>query len=57
MLPSTGNKAEFHIDELKKMIDFGAKTPMFVLCLTELKRLDHIKGDKVNSVYKLHTHA
>ncbi|KAJ0047345.1 hypothetical protein NL108_002490, partial [Boleophthalmus pectinirostris] len=48
---------EFHIEQLKQMINFGAKTPLFIVCLSELKRLDQIKGTRNNSVYKLKTHS
>lgn len=49
------DKTEFHIDELKRMIDFGAKTPLFILCLSELKRMIQIRGTQKNSVYELKT--
>ncbi|XP_020776061.2 spindle and kinetochore-associated protein 3 [Boleophthalmus pectinirostris] len=52
-----GGKTEFHIEQLKQMINFGAKTPLFIVCLSELKRLDQIKGTRNNSVYKLKTHS
>ncbi|XP_072301144.1 SKA complex subunit 3 [Eucyclogobius newberryi] len=50
-----GNKMEFHIDELKQIINFGAKTTLFIMCLSVLKRLDQIKGTRNNSVYKIKT--
>lgn len=50
------DKREFHIDELKLMIDLGAKTPLFILCLSELKRMIQIRGGRNNAVYELETH-
>ncbi|CAL1582972.1 unnamed protein product [Knipowitschia caucasica] len=50
-----GNKMEFHVEELKQMINCGEKTLLIIVCLSELKRLDHVKGTRNNSVYKLKT--
>ncbi|XP_055086526.1 spindle and kinetochore-associated protein 3 [Periophthalmus magnuspinnatus] len=52
-----GDKMEFQIEQLKQMINFGAKTSLFIVCLRELKRLDQIKGSRHDSVYKLKTHS
>lgn len=49
------DKTEFHMDELMRMIDFGPKTPLFILCLSELKRMVQISGTRSNSVYELKT--
>lgn len=49
------DKTEFHIEELKQLINFGAKTRIYILCLSELKRMEHIPGSRNNSMYKLCT--
>ncbi|XP_019956103.2 SKA complex subunit 3 isoform X2 [Paralichthys olivaceus] len=48
-----GEKTELNLEELKRITNVGTKTPVFVLCLTELKRLQHMGGAKNNAVYKL----
>lgn len=55
VLPSAGEKTEFQMEELRKITNVGAKTPVYILCLTELKRLTHARGTKNASVYKLNT--
>lgn len=50
-----GNK-EFQMEELKKITNVGAKTPVYIICLTELKRLMHVGGTKANAVYKVCAH-
>uniref|UniRef100_A0A3Q1CQP0 Spindle and kinetochore-associated protein 3 n=1 Tax=Amphiprion ocellaris TaxID=80972 RepID=A0A3Q1CQP0_AMPOC len=45
--------SEFQMDQLKRIISVGTLAPVYVLCLTELKRLKHVGGVKENSVYKL----
>lgn len=47
---------EFQIEELQRIINAGTKTPVYILCLTELKRLTHVGGVKSTSVYKLNMH-
>ncbi|XP_035031414.1 spindle and kinetochore-associated protein 3 isoform X1 [Hippoglossus stenolepis] len=48
-----GEKTELNLEELKRITNVGTKTPVFVLCLTELKRLQQVGGAKNNAVYKL----
>ncbi|XP_067373314.1 spindle and kinetochore-associated protein 3 isoform X1 [Channa argus] len=48
-------KTELHMEELRKITNVGTKTPVYILCLTELKRLKHIGGVRNTSVYKLCT--
>lgn len=55
LAPSAGEKTEFQMEELRKITNVGAKTPVYILCLTELKRLVHVGGTKNASVYKLCT--
>uniref|UniRef100_A0A8D3A5U3 Spindle and kinetochore associated complex subunit 3 n=1 Tax=Scophthalmus maximus TaxID=52904 RepID=A0A8D3A5U3_SCOMX len=45
----------FHIDILRRITKVGTKTPVYILCLTELKRLEHVRGARNTSVYKLST--
>uniref|UniRef100_A0A3B4FFL9 Spindle and kinetochore associated complex subunit 3 n=1 Tax=Pundamilia nyererei TaxID=303518 RepID=A0A3B4FFL9_9CICH len=54
--PSAGETTEFQMEKLKKIISVGTKAPVYVLCLTELKRLKHVRGDRNTSVYRLITH-
>lgn len=49
------DKTEFHIEELKRMINFGAMTPLFIVCLSELKRMHQVRGTRSDPVYKLFT--
>nr|XP_020441916.1 spindle and kinetochore-associated protein 3 isoform X2 [Monopterus albus] len=49
-------KTEFRMEELKKITSLGAKTPVYILCLTELQRLKHVGGTGNTSLYKLVTH-
>ncbi|XP_061580394.1 spindle and kinetochore-associated protein 3 [Cololabis saira] len=50
-----GEMKEFTMDKLRKMIDVGTKAPVYVLCLKELKRLNHVDGNMDSAVYKLIT--
>ncbi|XP_060944772.1 spindle and kinetochore-associated protein 3 isoform X2 [Limanda limanda] len=52
-----GEKTELNMEELKRITNVGTKTPVFVLCLTELKRLQQVGGAKNNAVYKLSAHT
>ncbi|XP_062259164.1 spindle and kinetochore-associated protein 3 isoform X2 [Platichthys flesus] len=52
-----GEKTELNLEELKRITNVGTKTPVFVLCLTELKRLQQVGGAKNNAVYKLSAHT
>uniref|UniRef100_UPI0037E7603A SKA complex subunit 3 n=1 Tax=Semicossyphus pulcher TaxID=241346 RepID=UPI0037E7603A len=51
-----GEKTEFQMEELRKITNVGTRTPVYILCLTELKRLKHVGGARNTSVYKLITH-
>ncbi|KAK2840154.1 hypothetical protein Q5P01_013894 [Channa striata] len=46
-------KTELQMEELRKITNVGTKTPVYILCLTELKRLKHIDGVRNTSLYKL----
>ncbi|XP_041662486.1 spindle and kinetochore-associated protein 3 [Cheilinus undulatus] len=51
-----GEKTEFQMDELGRITNVGVRTAVYILCLTELKRLNHVGGAMSTSVYKLSTH-
>ncbi|XP_049905162.1 spindle and kinetochore-associated protein 3 [Epinephelus moara] len=53
---SPGEQTEFQMEELRRICGVGTKTPVYILCLTELKRLTHTGGARNTSVYKLNTH-
>ncbi|XP_034741263.1 spindle and kinetochore-associated protein 3 [Etheostoma cragini] len=53
---SRGEQTEFLMEELRAICLVGTKTPVYVLCLTELNRLKHMLGVGNNSMYKLCTH-
>ncbi|XP_029936766.1 SKA complex subunit 3 isoform X2 [Myripristis murdjan] len=48
-----GEKAEFQMDELRKITGVGITAPIYFLCLTELKRLELVHGVGISSVYKV----
>ncbi|KAM8856360.1 SKA complex subunit 3 isoform 2-T2 [Spinachia spinachia] len=48
-----GEQTEFRVEDLKRICFTETKTPVYILCLTELKRLEHTGGARSNSVYKL----
>ncbi|XP_040005238.1 spindle and kinetochore-associated protein 3 isoform X2 [Xiphias gladius] len=50
-----GEKTELRMEELRRITNVGTKTPVYILCLTELKRLEHVGGARNTSVYKLST--
>ncbi|XP_035460621.2 spindle and kinetochore-associated protein 3 isoform X2 [Scophthalmus maximus] len=50
-----GEKTELQMEELRRITKVGTKTPVYILCLTELKRLEHVRGARNTSVYKLST--
>ncbi|XP_034057347.1 spindle and kinetochore-associated protein 3 isoform X2 [Gymnodraco acuticeps] len=52
---SEGEHTEFQMEELQRICMVGTKTPIFILCLMELKRLKHIGGARNTAVYKLCT--
>ncbi|KAM6934579.1 SKA complex subunit 3 [Xenentodon cancila] len=52
-----GEMKEFTMDKLRKIIDIGTMAPVYVLCLKELKRLNHVDGDMDSAVYKLITQS
>lgn len=56
LVPSAGERTEFQLEELQRMISAGTKTPVIILCLTELQRLTHGGGVKNSAVYKLNMH-
>uniref|UniRef100_A0A3Q3EX94 Spindle and kinetochore associated complex subunit 3 n=1 Tax=Labrus bergylta TaxID=56723 RepID=A0A3Q3EX94_9LABR len=51
-----GENTEFQMEELRRITNVGTRTPVYILCLTELKRLSHVGGARNTSVYKLSTH-
>nr|XP_043906797.1 spindle and kinetochore-associated protein 3 isoform X2 [Solea senegalensis] len=51
-----GEKTELQMDELRRITNVGAVTPIYILCLTELKRLQHVGGVRDTAVYKLSAH-
>ncbi|XP_061774256.1 spindle and kinetochore-associated protein 3 [Nerophis ophidion] len=52
-----GDKVDFQMEELKKMTNVGIKAPVFILCLSELKRLEPMGGAGNTAVYKLRLHS
>uniref|UniRef100_UPI003AABB5A7 SKA complex subunit 3 n=1 Tax=Centroberyx gerrardi TaxID=166262 RepID=UPI003AABB5A7 len=52
-----GGQAEFAMEELRRITGVGTKAPIYFLCLTELKRLEHVHGVGISSVYKLISHS
>ncbi|XP_061782076.1 SKA complex subunit 3 isoform X1 [Nerophis lumbriciformis] len=52
-----GDKVQFQMEELKKMTSVGIKAPVFILCLSELKRLEPVGGAGNTAVYKLRLHS
>lgn len=56
VVPSAGEPSELQMEELRNIISVGTNAPVYILCLTELKRLKHIGGVRNTSVYKLITH-
>ncbi|XP_037645983.1 LOW QUALITY PROTEIN: spindle and kinetochore-associated protein 3 [Sebastes umbrosus] len=53
---SRGEQTEFLMEELRNICFVGAETPVYILCLTEVKRLQQLSGARNTSVYKLCTH-
>ncbi|XP_054471600.1 spindle and kinetochore-associated protein 3 [Anoplopoma fimbria] len=53
---SQGEQTEFGMQELRRICSAGTKTPVYILCLTELKRLELMGGARNTSVYKLCMH-
>ncbi|XP_029500245.1 spindle and kinetochore-associated protein 3 isoform X1 [Oncorhynchus nerka] len=45
--------AWFLMEELKRITGVGTKAPMYFLCLTELKRLEHVQGVGTSAMYKV----
>ncbi|XP_056246117.1 spindle and kinetochore-associated protein 3 isoform X2 [Seriola aureovittata] len=52
-----GGKTELQMEDLKRITNLGTKTPIYILCLAELKRLEQVGGARDTSVYKLSTHT
>ncbi|XP_054643862.1 spindle and kinetochore-associated protein 3 isoform X2 [Dunckerocampus dactyliophorus] len=48
-----GDTQDFQREELEKMTNVGIKAPVYVLCLSELKRLEQVEGAGSTAVYKL----
>lgn len=55
VVPCAGERTELQMGELRKITNVGTKTPVYILCLTELKRLKHVGGASNTSLYKLCT--
>uniref|UniRef100_A0A0E9VTJ5 Uncharacterized protein n=2 Tax=Anguilla TaxID=7935 RepID=A0A0E9VTJ5_ANGAN len=45
----------FLVEDLKWITGVGAKTPVYFLCLTGLKRLEHVQGEGHTAVYRVLT--
>lgn len=56
LVPPAGKKTEFQLEELQRIVNAGTKTPVIILCLTELQRLTHVGGVKNSALYKLNMH-
>ncbi|KAM6955383.1 SKA complex subunit 3 [Lycodopsis pacificus] len=52
---SQGEQTEFRMEELRRICSAGNKTPIYILCLTELRRLEHTGGASNTSLYRLCT--
>uniref|UniRef100_A0A8C2ZR40 Spindle and kinetochore-associated protein 3 n=1 Tax=Cyclopterus lumpus TaxID=8103 RepID=A0A8C2ZR40_CYCLU len=50
---SRGGQTEFRMEDLSRICVTGTKTPLYVLCLVELKRLQQTGGARGSSVYTL----
>ncbi|XP_075961069.1 SKA complex subunit 3 [Anarhichas minor] len=50
---SRGEQTEFRMEELRRICSAGTKTPVYVLCLTELRRLEDTGGARNTSLYRL----
>ncbi|XP_057708714.1 spindle and kinetochore-associated protein 3 [Corythoichthys intestinalis] len=48
---------EFGLEDLKIMTNAGITAPVYILCLSALRRLEHIRGERNNAVYKLNLHS
>ncbi|XP_037095026.1 spindle and kinetochore-associated protein 3 isoform X1 [Syngnathus acus] len=44
---------EFRMEELKRITKMGIKAPVYMLCLSELRRLQHVEGARNNTIYTL----
>ncbi|XP_047671443.1 spindle and kinetochore-associated protein 3 isoform X1 [Tachysurus fulvidraco] len=49
------NSEEFHMEELRKILDVGPQAPLYILCLVELKRLENVQGFGRNASFKVLT--
>ncbi|KAM6970536.1 SKA complex subunit 3 [Aplochiton taeniatus] len=52
-----GGDAGFQMEELKNITGLGTKAPLYFLCLTVLKRLEHVQGVGASVTYKIVSHA
>ncbi|XP_077473651.1 SKA complex subunit 3 [Stigmatopora argus] len=48
---------EFGMEELKVMMNVDIEAPVYILCLSELKRLAHMRGERNHAFYKLNLHS
>ncbi|XP_077583690.1 SKA complex subunit 3 [Stigmatopora nigra] len=48
---------EFGMEELKVMMNVDIEASVYILCLSELKRLAHIRGEHNHAFYKLNLHS
>lgn len=51
------NSEEFHMEDLRKILEVGPQAPMYILCLVELKRLENVQGFGRNASFKILTKA
>ncbi|XP_062862247.1 spindle and kinetochore-associated protein 3 [Trichomycterus rosablanca] len=47
------NFAEFHMEDLRRVLEAGPQAPMYILCLVELKRLENVQGFGRNATFKV----
>ncbi|KAM9804793.1 SKA complex subunit 3 [Neosynchiropus ocellatus] len=48
-----GGKTEFQMEELTRVTKAGTRAPIYILCLSELRRLKLVGGARNTSVYRL----
>ncbi|KAM8856929.1 SKA complex subunit 3 isoform 2-T2 [Synchiropus picturatus] len=48
-----GEKTEFQMEELTRVTKAGTRAPIYILCLSELRRLKLVGGARNTSVYRL----
>lgn len=52
LVPSAG-QVTLLMEDLRTITNVGTKAPVYILCLSELKRLEHVRGTRNNSLYKV----